>query len=203
MVEFAALNAANPMKKLGILASHQGTNFQAIIDACRQGRLNAEPVIAISNNSDAAALARACRAGIATAHLSGATHADPDELDTAILDTLISHEVDLVVTAGYMKKLGPRTLGHFRRRIVNVHPSLLPRHGGKGMFGLNVHKSVIASGDSETGITIHYVDAEYDSGPIIDQVRIPVLPDDSPESLAARVLEMEHLFLIETLSRLV
>ena len=203
MVEFAAFNAANPMKKLGILASHQGTNFQAIIDACRQGRLNAEPVIAISNNSDAAALVRACRAGIATAHLSGATHPEAEDLDTAILETLTSHEVDLVVTAGYMKKLGPRTLDHYRRRIVNVHPSLLPRHGGKGMFGLNVHKSVIASGDTETGITIHYVDAEYDSGPIIDQVRIPVLPDDSPESLAARVLEMEHVFLIETLSRLV
>ena len=191
------------MKKLGILASHQGTNFQAIIDACKDGRLRAIPVVAISNNSDSMALVRASRAGIATAHLSSATHPDPDALDAAILQTLEAHEVDLVVTAGYMKKLGPRTLATYRRRIVNVHPSLLPRHGGKGMFGINVHKSVIASGDRETGITIHYVDDDYDAGPVIARLKLPVLPNDTPESLAARVLEHEHEFLVETLGLLI
>lgn len=191
------------MKRLGILASHQGTNFQAIIDACRQGRLDASPVVAISNNSDAPALRRARESGIATAHLSASNYPDPADLDTAIVETLTAFDVDLVVTAGYMKKLGPRTLSTFRHRIVNVHPSLLPRHGGKGMFGMHVHESVIASGDTETGITIHYVDGEYDAGPIIDQIRLPVFANDTPESLAARVLEVEHTFLVDTLTKLI
>jgi len=188
------------MRRIGILASHRGTNFQAIIDACEQGVLDAIPAVAISNNSAAIALQRACKAGIPTFHLSSATHPDPGALDRAILDTLGKFEVDLVVTAGYMKKLGPMTLAAYRQRIVNIHPSLLPRHGGKGMYGLNVHRSVIESGDKETGITIHYVDSDYDAGPVVAQRRIEVLPDDTPESLSARVLEHEHTFLIETLA---
>ncbi len=191
------------MMNLGILASHRGTNFQAIIDACEQGALNAKPVIAISNNSDAMALTRARRAGIATAHLSGRTHPAPDDLDLAILNELMTHHVDLVVTVGYMKKLGAQTLAHYEGRIVNIHPSLLPAYGGRGMYGLHVHEQVIANGDEETGITIHYVDGEYDTGDIIRQVRIPVAADDTPESLSLKVLENEHPFLIATLQQLV
>lgn len=188
--------------RLGILASHRGTNFQAIIDACAAGTIDAIPVVAISNNSNARALERAREAGIAAVHLSSATHPDAQSLDQAIHDTLRSWEVDLVITAGYMKRLGPRTLAAWPRRIINVHPSLLPKHGGKGMYGMNVHKAVLASGDTETGITIHYVDGEYDTGPIINQVRVPVMSDDTPETLAARVLGLEHKVLIETLSTL-
>ena len=191
------------MKKIGILASHEGTNFQAIIDACERGTLDARPVVAISNNSNAPALTRACKAGIATAHISSATHPDPDDLDRAILETFKRFDVDLVVTAGYMKKLGPRVLVEYRRRIVNIHPSLLPRHGGKGMYGLNVHRAVIECGDRETGITVHYVDDEYDTGPVVAQQRLPVLANDTPESLAARVLEHEHDFLVEVLAKLI
>ncbi len=191
------------MTKLGVLASHRGTNFQAIIDACRDGRLDARPVIAISNNSDALALARARKAGIPTAHLSSVTHPDPEALDAAILRTLEVHDVDLLVLAGYMKKLGPKTLDAFEGRIVNVHPSLLPRYGGKGMFGMKVHQAVIDNGDAETGITIHWVEGDYDTGPVIAQRRIPVRPDDTPESLAERVLAQEHELLIETLSRII
>ncbi|MEX0941271.1 MAG: phosphoribosylglycinamide formyltransferase [Pseudomonadales bacterium] len=191
------------MIKLGILASSRGTNFQAIIDACASGRLDAKPVIAISNNSRAIALARARDAGIPVAHLSGTTHPDERELDAAITKTLTTHEVDLVITAGYMKKLGPLTLTKFSRRIINVHPSLLPRHGGKGMYGINVHRAVIESGDHETGITIHYVNGEYDTGPIIAQKSIPVLPSDTPTSLADRVLAEEHKFLIDTLASII
>lgn len=190
------------MIKLGILASSRGTNFQAIIDACATGKLNARPVIAISNNSKAIALERARDAGIPAAHLSSATHPGEDELDAAITRMLRAYEVDLVITAGYMKKLGPSTLAEFSRRIINVHPSLLPRHGGKGMYGMNVHKAVIESGDAETGVTIHYVDNEYDAGPIIARKSIPVLASDTPESLAERVLAEEHKFLIETLGSL-
>lgn len=187
------------MMVLGILASHRGTNFQAIIDACQCGRLKARPGVAISNNSAAVALERAQAAGIPTAHLSSRTHPDPDDLDAAILETLQQHNVDIVVTVGYMKKLGPRTLAAYANRIINIHPSLLPKYGGKGMYGMNVHRAVIDAGDSETGISIHRLDADYDTGPVIAQCRIPVHPDDTPESLAERVLEREHEFLVETL----
>jgi len=191
------------LKKIGILASHEGTNFQAIIDACEEGVLRARPVVAISNNSKARALERARQAGIPTAHLSSATHPDPNDLDQSILDMLTRFEVDLVVTAGYMKKLGPLTLAAYAGRIVNVHPSLLPRHGGPGMYGLNVHKAVLAAGDAETGITIHFVDADYDAGPVIAQTRVPVHANDTPEALAARVLAEEHRFLIRTLEKVI
>lgn len=191
------------MTRLGILASHRGTNFQAIIDACRDGRLDARPVVAISNNSDAYALERARAADIPTAHLSSVTHPDEDELDAAMVDVLREHNVDLLVLAGYMKKLGPKTLKTFEGRIINIHPALLPRHGGQGMYGMNVHRAVIESGDTETGITIHRVQEDYDSGPIIAQRRIPVLSDDTPESLAQRVLAHEHEFLIETLKTII
>ena len=191
------------MKKLGILASHRGTNFQAIIDASKSGNLNAKPVIAISNNSDAEALARAKLADIATAHLSRMTHPDPYELDTAILSSLEQHAVDIVVTVGYMKKLGSQTLTKFKRNIYNIHPSLLPKYGGKGMFGLNIHQAVINSGDSETGVTIHRLEDEYDTGPIVAQQRVPVLPGDSAETLSSRVIKVEHIFLIETLNSII
>lgn len=191
------------MKKLGILASHRGTNFQAIIDASKSGNLKATPVIAISNNSNAEALTRAKLANIATAHLSQATHPDPDELDTAILNSLEQQAVDIVVTVGYMKKLGPQTLAKFKGNIYNIHPSLLPKYGGKGMFGLNVHKAVIENGDCETGVTIHRLEGEYDTGPIIAQQRVPVMHGDSAEILSARVIKVEHTFLIETLNSII
>ena len=187
--------------RLGILASHSGSNFQAIIDACADRTLRARIAVAISNNSNAPALERARRAGIPAIHLSSATHPG-DTLDDAILETLDAHQVDWVILAGYMRKLGPHTLQHFRNRIVNIHPSLLPRHGGKGMYGLNVHRAVLAAGDKETGVTIHRVESEYDTGEIIARRRVPVLDTDTPESLAARVLIEEHDLLVTTLARL-
>lgn len=189
--------------KLGFLASHRGTNMQAIIDACRDGRLAAEPVVVISNNGASGALDRAAAAGIPAYHIGPGNVPDPDERDRVIADTLRRHEVDLVVLAGYMQKVGPRTLAAFRDRIVNIHPALLPRHGGKGMYGLNVHRAVIAAGEKETGITIHLVNEEYDSGRILAQRRVPVQPGDTPESLAERVLPLEHALYVETLQAIV
>ncbi len=188
--------------RLGILASHQGTNFQAIIDACQSGNLDAEVAVAISNNSKSRVLARARLANIPTVHLSSKTHPQSDALDKALQSTLSDHQVDLVVTLGYMKKLGPQTLHYFQGRIINIHPALLPRHGGQGMFGMNVHKAVLESEDAETGVTVHYLDSNYDTGQIISQTRIQVMPDDTPESLAARVLVEEHKLLVNTLKQL-
>ncbi len=188
---------------LGFFASHRGTNMQSVIDACKSGELSAKPCVVISNNSDSEALARARRESIPAYHLSGKTIPNPEALDDAILLTLRRHEVELVVLAGYMKQLGPKTLSAYQNRVVNIHPALLPKYGGPGMFGLNVHEAVIAAGETETGVTIHLVDAEYDHGQILAQCRLPVLPGDTPETLAARVLVTEHEFLVETLQNIV
>jgi phosphoribosylglycinamide formyltransferase 1 len=188
---------------IGFLASHGGSNMQAIIDAAKKGVLHARPVVVISNNADSTALDRARTEGIPGFYLSGKTHPDPDMLDTAILDTLIAHNVDILALAGYMKKLGPKTLAHFKGRVLNIHPALLPKHGGKGMYGIHVHESVIAARETESGVTIHLVTDEYDRGPIIAQVRVPVKPDDTPEVLAARILIEEHKLYPATIQRIV
>lgn len=188
---------------LGFLASGNGSNMQAVIDTCKSGRLAAKPCVVISNNSGSGALARARQEGIPRYHLSGRTHPDPAQLDAAILDALLRHEVELVILAGYMKKLGPRTLEHYEGRIINIHPALLPRFGGQGMYGARVHEAVLSAGEQETGVTIHLVDAEYDTGPIVAQCRVPVLADDTAESLAQRLLKQEHRFLVETIAKIV
>lgn len=187
---------------IGFLASHGGSNMQAIINACKAGRLNAAAAVVISNNGDSRALERAKSEGIPGYYLSGKTHPDPDDLDKAILDTLIRHKVDIVALAGYMKKLGPKTLSYFRGRILNIHPALLPKFGGKGMYGIHVHEAVLAAGEKESGVTVHLVDEEYDRGPILAQVRVPVMPDDTPETLAERVLVQEHILYSATLQRI-
>lgn len=187
--------------RIGALASHGGSNLQAIIDACASGRLDGEVVVVISNNSGAPALQRAAAAGIPTAHLSSRTHPDPDELDGAVLSSLRDHGAEIVVLAGYMKRLGPRTTDAFRGRVLNIHPALLPRHGGAGMYGERVHAAVLAAGDAESGATVHIVDEEYDEGPVLAQARVPVLPDDDVGALAGRVLVAEHRLYVETLQK--
>jgi phosphoribosylglycinamide formyltransferase-1 len=187
---------------LGFLASGRGSNMQAVIDAWRSGRLDVSPRVVISNNSASGALERARREGIPYVHLSSVTHPDAGELDRAIRDTLKQYDVDLVILAGYMKKIGPQTLSAYADRIINIHPALLPRFGGEGMYGARVHKAVLASGVQETGVTVHLVDAQYDHGPILAQRRVPVRPGDTAETLADRVLEQEHDLLVETLARI-
>ena len=188
--------------RLGFLASHEGSNVQAILDACREGRLDAEPCVIISNNSDAMVLDRAMAARIPGFHLSAHIHPDPNRLDEAILEVLLKHRVNLIVLAGYMKKLGPKTLAQYRGRVLNIHPALLPKFGGQGMYGSRVHEAVLASGDKETGVTIHLVDEEYDRGKILAQKNVPVKPDDTAESLGARVLAAEYEIYVETLRRI-
>jgi phosphoribosylglycinamide formyltransferase-1 len=188
--------------RLGFLASHGGSNVQAILDACREGRLTAEPCVVISNNSDAMVLDRAMAARVPAFHLSSHVHPEPARLDEAILATLEKHRVNLILLAGYMKKLGPKTLARYRGRVLNIHPALLPKYGGRGMYGNHVHDAVLAAGDKESGATVHIVDEEYDRGRILAQKKVPVLADDTSESLAARVLEVEHQLYAETLQRI-
>ena len=188
--------------RLGFLASHGGTNLQAILDACAASRLHAEPRVVISNNSASGALDRARRAGVAAIHLSGRTHPDAEELDQAICAALTENGAEVVCLCGYMKRLGKSTLSTFDGRILNIHPTLLPKFGGQGFYGEAVHVAVLAAGERESGATVHLVDAEYDTGPIIAQKTVPVLADDTPADLAARVLSQEHLLYAETLQRI-
>lgn len=176
--------------------------MQAVLNACVSGTLQATPVVLVTNNRKAVAIERAMSAGLSVHVLNGVTHPDPDDLDAAICAALQEAGCDLIVLAGYMKMIGPRVLAAFRGRIVNIHPSLLPRHGGQGMYGIYVHCSVIEAGDLITGVSVHVVDEEYDHGRILAQTELPVLPGDTPESLSARVLEVEHRFLVDTLGRI-
>jgi len=189
--------------RLGFLASHRGSGVQAVVDACASGRLAATPAVVISNNADAEVLLRAERAGLPHHHLSRATHPEPDALDAAILDALRSHQAELVLLLGYLRKLGPRTLAHYTGRVLNVHPARLPRFGGAGMYGDRVHAAVLEAGEKETGVTIHLVDGEYDTGPIVAQCAVEVRAGDTVATLAERVVAREHAFLVETLRRVV
>lgn len=175
--------------RLGVLASGRGSNLQAILAAIDRGDLHASVVVVISNNSGSGALALARAAGIAALHISSRTHDDPD---AAILAAMRERNVDLLVFAGWMKKLDARVVAAFEGRAVNIHPAPLPRFGGQGMWGHHVHEAVLASGVKESGPTVHLVTAEYDEGPVLAHRPVPVLPDDTPDTLAARVLQAEH-----------
>lgn len=184
---------------LGFFASHGGSNMQALIDATKRGELDARPALLISNNRNSQATVRARQEGMPFLVMNSATHPDFEALDQAMLDALREHEVDLIILAGYMKMIGPKVLEAYDNRILNIHPALLPKFGGHGMFGQHVHKAVLDAGERVTGVTIHLVNSEYDEGRIIAQAEVPVLPDDTVESLAARVLKKEHQFFAKTL----
>ena len=188
------------MLRIGVLASHEGTTLQCIIDACLQGRIDGRVVVVISNNSGSGALRRAAAAGIETVHLSSVTHPSADALDAAICGALQRARADIVFLGGYMKRLGPSTLAAFPARILNTHPALLPKFAGHGMFGDRVFEAVLAAGESETGASVHLVDAEYDTGPVVRQERVRVLSGDTIESLKARVQACEREAVVKTLA---
>ncbi len=159
-------------------------------------------VAVVSNNSDANVLATARAVGIPSFHLSGKTHPDSDRLDGAIVSALDSVQANLVLLLGYLKLLGPQTLNRYQGRILNIHPSLLPRHGGSGMFGLRVQQSVLDARDAEAGATLHLVDEIYDHGAIVMQGRVPVALEESAETLAHKIVGCEREMLITFLSEL-
>ncbi|WP_036566763.1 phosphoribosylglycinamide formyltransferase [Nocardia sp. BMG51109] len=177
---------------VAVLASHNGSNLRALHSASLDPGARFTVGLVISNNSGSPALAFAREVGIPALHLSGHTHPEPDALDEAMRNALFEHAVGLVVAAGYLKKIGPRTRSEYAARIINVHPALLPRHGGKGMYGKAVHEAVLAAGDTVTGPTVHMVTDDYDAGPILGRSEVPVLADDTAETLAERVSAAEH-----------
>jgi phosphoribosylglycinamide formyltransferase-1 len=182
------------MKKLNliVIASGGGTNLQAIIDNIEAGKLNAQIKAVISNNSKSGALERARNHNISAIHLSHKQFATPEEFDQKLLSVLKENQTDMVVLAGYMKMLSPVIIREYKNRIINIHPALLPSFGGPGMYGIHVHEAVIKAGVKVSGVTVHLVDEIYDHGAIVIQKTVPVVDDDTPESLAERVLKVEH-----------
>ncbi len=188
--------------RLGALASGGGSNLQAIIDRSESGNLNADVVVVVSNNSKSGALERARKHNIKACHISTYTEGSEKSVDMVITEKMKEHEVDIVILAGYMKKIGLKLLEAFEGKILNIHPALLPKFGGDGMYGRLVHEAVLEEGEKESGPTVHIVDSEYDRGPILEQRKIPVLPDDTPETLAARVLIEEHKIYPDVIQRI-
>ncbi len=186
--------------KLGFLASNSGSSMLAIVTAIEAGQLAAEARLVISNKAGAPALSFAADHGIPTRVIP--TAKSPDEADRLLAEALRDAGVDLVILSGYLRKLGPITLTRFKNRILNIHPALLPRHGGPGMYGRHVHEAVLAAGDVVSGATVHLVDEEYDHGKTVACVEVPVHTGDDAAMLERRVMAAEPRLFVETLQKL-
>lgn len=177
---------------IAVFASGNGTDLQAIID----GRV----CLVISNNEEANCLNRAKKDSIPNYYVDSKNFDSKEDFEKRLLELLKKYNTDIVFLAGYLKMMPLNIINKYD--IYNIHPSLLPKFGGKGMYGINVHKAVLKAQEKETGVTIHKVNEEYDKGEIVGQVKVPVLQNDTPEILANRVLEKEHEFLVEILSKI-
>lgn len=188
--------------RLAVFISGGGSNFKAIARAIAEHRLDADIALVAANNPDAPGLDAARGLGYATDVFDRNAFPDGERFAEYVLNSLSNNGADFISLAGYLRRIPPRVVKEYHGRIVNIHPALLPRFGGKGMFGLHVHQAVIDSGVPESGVTIHYVDEVYDHGVIIAQRRVPVIPGDSPELLRDRVLVVEHQLYPEVLQYL-
>lgn len=173
--------------KISFLASHGGSSARTIIAAIRAGKLDADIGVLITNNRDSIILQWCLDNDIEVRHISAKTHRGEENADEAIQTVLRDADTDLVVCSGYMKKIGPATLRAYPYKILNIHPALLPKFGGKGMYGDHVHQAVLEAGETESGATVHYVTDGIDEGPIIKQQVITVANDDSIETLRSKV----------------
>ncbi len=185
--------------RIGVLASGGGTNLQAIMDACREGRVNAEVVVVVSD-VECGALERARKAGIPAVWVDRrdkARYPDREAFDRKVREELDRHQVELVCLAGYLRIMTEELIEAYAGRMMNIHPALLPSFGGPGMWGRHVHQAVLDYGCKVSGCTVHFVTLETDGGPIIVQRAVPVQEDDTPETLAARILPHEHQAYVE------
>ena len=208
-------NCSLPEINIMALVSGSGTNLQALLDAEKAGTLTStstdalgsgKMALVISDNAEAYALQRAKAAGVP------AFAEEPDknlpanerrrELSQRIFNMAIKYNISIIVLAGFLSILTGKILAHFSGRIINLHPSLLPKFGGEGMYGEFVHCAVLAAGEKESGCTVHFVNEGIDSGPILLQRKVPVLPGDTPDSLAKRIHEQEHIAIVESVKML-
>lgn len=186
--------------KLAVFASHGGTDLQSIIDACQDPDYPAEIAVVVSNNANAFAVERASRAGIPVIIWQIKKFDDEKAYSDFMMEILKKYKVGLICLAGYMKLIPAEIVETYK--IINIHPALLPKYGGKGMYGMHVHEAVLEAGEEVSGATVHLVNEIYDDGRILAQNEVPVEKDDSPESLQKRVLEIEHQLYPETIAKI-
>lgn len=180
------------MKNIAVFASGGGSDFQSVVDGVESGLIDGRVVLLVASKEGIGALERAKKHGIDCAVFDKKKFASVDEMFSAIGDELERRKTDLVVLAGYLSILTPSFVGRFEKKIINIHPSLIPKYCGDGFYGMRVHRAVVANGEKESGCTVHYVDEGTDTGEIIAQARVAVEKGDTPEDVAAKVLEKEH-----------
>jgi len=180
------------VKKIAVFVSGNGSNFKCILEHISKSKIKAEVVCVVSNHSRPGAFLIAKKSNIPTHHVNVRQFKNGDEYTQYLLELLEKYNVDLVILAGFMKLIPAPVVRAFKNSIVNIHPALLPNFGGKGYYGMKVHEAVIKSGIKVTGVTVHFVDDRYDTGPIIIQKKVEVFPEDTAEVLAKRVLKLEH-----------
>lgn len=190
------------MKNIAVFVSGSGSDMQSIIDAVENGKINGKILAVIANKEGIFALERAKKHNIPSKVFKVKDYESIEERDTAILNYLKPLNIDLIVLAGYLSIVTPILVDAYNKKIINIHPSLIPLHCGKGMYGLKVHEAVLKAKDKVSGATVHYVDYGADTGEIIKNVKVDVLEDDTPESLQKRVLEKEHILLPEVVAML-
>lgn len=188
--------------KVAVFVSGSGTNLQSLIDSCADASFPAEITLVISSKKKAFGLERAHNQSIPAVVFRKKDFGTEQEYADAMLKTLKDHHIEIVCLAGYLKLIPSSIVRHFKNRILNIHPALLPKFGGDGMYGMRVHEAVIAGGESESGPTVHIVDEVYDHGRVFMQRKVPVLPDDTPDVLQKRVLAVEHELYPEALEKL-
>ena len=189
--------------RIAVFASHNGSNFQAIAEACKSGRIKGEVTLLICNNKKSQAITRAKNLGIQFFHVSETLEPNEKKRDKEISSLLNEHNCELAVLAGYMKKLSRAVIDSFNGEIINIHPSLLPKYGGKGMHGLAVHKEVLRNKEYLSGVTVHRVNSEYDKGEILSQQTISICESETPESLAEKARPVEHHLIVQTIKEII
>jgi len=188
---------------LSFLASHGGSAAKEIIRAIQNKSLNADIGLVITNNQHSAIFQWCCENKIRITCINSSIHPDGEQEDIAIKNALIAAKTDYVILSGYMKRIKSQTLQYFSNKILNVHPALLPKYGGQGMYGDRVHQAVLNAKEKVSGASIHFINEIYDDGPIIAQKEVPVYPDDTTESLRQRVQAIETMLYIESISQII
>lgn len=194
-------NKPKPPLRIAFMASNSGSSLRAIVQAIHDGKLRACACLVVSNKSTATAIDFAVANSIPSVCIP--TQPDEDAADEALLKEFQNVKAELVILSGYLRKLGPRTLEAFEGRILNVHPALLPKFGGKGMYGRRVHQAVFDAGEVLTGATVHLADGEYDHGRVIAHQKVEITPADTVETIERNVMQAECALLVETVSRII
>lgn len=191
------------LTKIAVFISGGGSNLQALIDASKDGRLDGEIALVVSNKKKAYGLERARNAGVDTFVYRVKDYLSAVEAERDLNEMLAEYEIEYIALAGYLKLLPLSVVKKYENKITNIHPALLPKYGGEGMYGHFVHEAVLEAGDTESGATVHLVDEIYDNGRILYQETVPVLPDDTPDTLAARVIKVEYSIYSKALNNLI